>query len=172
MPNTITFKGHPAIECDSVISYDSTSYSSDDVLKTAMRPCIDIRFPTTVDQHTLTEIFTSKDDSLSEIAINRIYPNPQYVDKETTPDMDETLTESYIHSDYNIPVKLSLEYVDDNMRWVMTLAQLTEIDKALREIAGKTAKKTEFLTFEEYQNVLIEKSNNDLASFLLSHPLV
>ena len=172
MPNTITFKGHPSIECDSVISYDSTSYSSDDVLKTAMRPCIDIRFPTTVDQHTLTEIFTSKDGSLSEIAINRIYPNPQYVDKETTPDIDETLTESYIHSDYNIPVKLSLEYVDDNMRWVMTLAQLTEIDKALREIAGKTAKKTEFLTFEEYQNVLIEKSNNDLASFLLSHPLV
>ena len=54
MANTITFKGHPSIECDSVISYDSTSYSSDDVLKTAMRPCIDIRFPTTVDQHTLT----------------------------------------------------------------------------------------------------------------------
>ena len=164
MSNTITFKGHPSIECNAVISYDMAAYSSDDVLKTAMRPCIDIRFPTTVDQHTLVEIFTSKDGSLSEIAINRTYPNPQ--------NEEETLTESYIHSDYDIPVKLALEYVDDTLQWVMTLAQLTEIDKALREIAGKVAKKTEFLTFEEYQDALVEKSNDDLASYLLTHPLI
>lgn len=164
MSNTITFKGHPSIECNAVISYDMAAYSSDDVLKTAMRPCIDIRFPTTVDQHTLVEIFTSKDGSLSEIAINRTYPNPQ--------NEEETLTESYIHSDYDIPVKLALEYVDDTLQWVMTLAQLTEIDKALREIAGKVAKKTEFLTFEEYQDALVEKSNDDLASYLLNHPLI
>lgn len=172
MANFITFKGHEAIQCNSVLAYETTTYSSEDVLTKAMRPCIDIRFPTNIDQHILAEIFTSKDGSLSEIDISRFFPNPDYVDEETTPDMDAELSESYIHSDYEIPVKLSLEYADGELQWIMTLAQLTAIDKALRDIAGKVTKKTNFLTFEEYQNSLIEKSNNDLASFLLANPLI
>lgn len=172
MANFITFKGHSAIQCNSVLSYESTTYSSDDVLTTAMRPCIDIRFPSSTDQHTLVDIFTSKDGSLSEISISRTYANPNYVDETNTPGVDKELSESYIHSDYEIPVNLSLKYVDDELCWVMTLAQLTAIDKALRDIAGKVTKKVDFLTFEEYQNTLIEKSNTDLAAFLLTHPLV
>ena len=172
MANFITFKGHSSIPCNSVLSYEIQTYSSDDVLATAMRPCIDIRFPANTDQHLLTDIFTSKDGSLSEIAINRTYPNPNYVDEVATPGMDKELTESYIHSDYEIPVKLSLEYADGELLWIMTLAQLTAIDKALRDIAGKVTKKVDFLTFEEYQDSLIEKSNTDVAAFLLTHPLV
>lgn len=169
---TITFKGYSAIECNNVISYTATSYSSDDVLTTAVRPCLDIRFPSTTDQKLLTTIFSSKDGALSEISLKRTNKNPNFISTSETPNQPEYLNEEFIHSDYDIPVKLSLEYVDGILMWVMTIAQLTQIDQALREIAGKVAKKTDFLTFEEYQLTLVEKSKTDLDTFLIYHPLI
>lgn len=48
--------------------------------------------------------------------------------------------QSFTHLDYVISVKYSLEYFDNetNPRIVLVLAQLTETDKSLREIANNT----------------------------------
>lgn len=48
--------------------------------------------------------------------------------------------QSYTHLDYVIPVKFSFEYFgsETNPRIVLVLAQLTETDKSLREVAGMT----------------------------------
>lgn len=48
--------------------------------------------------------------------------------------------QSYTHLDYVIPVKFSFEYFGNevNPRIVLILAQLTETDKSLREVAGMT----------------------------------
>lgn len=48
--------------------------------------------------------------------------------------------QTYTHLDYVIPVKYSLEYFgnETNPRIVLVLAQLTETDKSLREVAGMT----------------------------------
>lgn len=48
--------------------------------------------------------------------------------------------QSYTHLDYIIPVKYSLEHFGNeaNPRIVLVLAQLTETDKSLREVAGMT----------------------------------
>jgi hypothetical protein len=54
----------------------------------------------------------------------------------------------------------------------MSLAQLTETDIALRELAGVVSKKVNFLTFEEYQQALIEQSKDDLSTYLETHPLI
>lgn len=81
-------------------------------------------------------------------------------------------TESFIHLNYNIRLGLAFKNVDGKEVWVMSLAQLTETDIQLRAIAGYIAKKTNFLTFEEYQKALIEQSKEDLSTYLEGHPLI
>lgn len=42
----------------------------------------------------------------------------------------------YTHLDYIIPVKFSKEYADDKIKITLILAQLTEVDKTLRNLSG------------------------------------
>lgn len=92
------------------------------------------------------------------------------------PMITETVTEYkeeiFVHLNYVIRIGLTLQYVDGKEIWVMSLAQLTETDIALRELSGYIAKKVNFLTFEEYQQALIDQSKEDLAKYLETHPLI
>lgn len=193
MSTTITFKGREPIECIAVLSDTALVTSADDLLKQLPRPKIDIQFEAITDINTLISVYSDA-DALSEISINMQIPVATQVTRPATeeeiaameangeqtteevPTITETVTEYreeiYVHLNYVIRIGLTLQYVDDKEIWVMSLAQLTETDIALRELSGYIAKKVNFLTFEEYQQALIDQSKEDLAKYFESHPLI
>lgn len=193
MSTTITFKGREPIECIAVLSDTALVTSADDLLKQLPRPKIDIQFEANTDINTLISVYSDA-DALSEISINMQIPVATQVTRPATeeeiaameangeqtteevPTITETVTEYreeiYVHLNYVIRIGLTLQYVDDKEIWVMSLAQLTETDIALRELSGYIAKKVNFLTFEEYQQALIDQSKEDLAKYFESHPLI
>lgn len=193
MSTTITFKGREPIECIAVLSDTALVTSADDLLKQLPRPKIDIQFEANTDINTLLSVYSDA-DALSEISINMQIPVATQVTRPATeeeiaameaageqtteevPTITETVTEYreeiYVHLNYVIRIGLTLQYVDDKEIWVMSLAQLTETDIALRELSGYIAKKVNFLTFEEYQQALIDQSKEDLAKYFESHPLI
>ena len=193
MSTTITFKGREPIGCIAVLSDTALVTSADDLLKQLPRPKIDIQFEANTDINTLISVYSDA-DALSEISINMQIPVATQVTRSATeeeiaameangeqtteevPTITETVTEYreeiYVHLNYVIRIGLTLQYVDDKEIWVMSLAQLTETDVALRELSGYIAKKVNFLTFEEYQQALIDQSKEDLAKYFESHPLI
>ena len=196
MATTITFKGREPIDCIAVLSDTALVTSADDLLKQLPRPKIEIQFEANTDINTLISIYSDQ-DALSEISINTDVPvgttqvtrpateeeiaametnSEDSSTSEEVPTVTETVTEYkeeiFVHLNYVIRIGLSLQHVDGKEIWVMSLAQLTETDIALRELSGYIAKKVNFLTFEEYQQALIDQSKEDLAKYLETHPLI
>ena len=198
MANTITFKGREPIEHIIVLADDRMVNSADDLVHMMERPAIDIHFPINTDFNTLVSIYQDS-DALSEIAISQDYTTPEEVQREATQEEKEaiwqqmrdngeevdetqpvmitethdvTKTETFVHVNYIIKIGLSVQTVDGQEIWVMSLGQLSEADIALRQVAGVIAKKVNFLTFEEYQKAKIDQSKVDLANFFETHPLI
>ena len=196
MATTITFKGREPIDCIAVLSDTALVTSADDLLKQLPRPKIEIQFEANTDINTLISIYSDQ-DALSEISINTDVPvgttqvtrpateeeiaaletdSEDSSTSEEVPTVTETVTEYkeeiFVHLNYVIRIGLALQHVDGKEIWVMSLAQLTETDIALRELSGYIAKKVNFLTFEEYQQALIDQSKEDLAKYLETHPLI
>lgn len=125
---------------------------------------------TTEDESQTTEDETADEtlnDTANEDSTNSVEEIPMITESVT--DYKE---EIYVHLNYVIRIGLALQHVDGKEVWVMSLAQLTETDIALRELSGYIAKKVNFLTFEEYQQALIDQSKDDLAKYLETHPLI
>lgn len=198
MANTITFKGKTPIPHKIVMADNRMVNSVDDLVHMVDRPAIDIYFPINTDFNTLVQIYEDS-DALSEICISQDKIVQKEVQREATEEeraaiiaqmeesgnpydgvspimvtdiQDVNEPEQFVHVNYIIKIGLKIEHLDNEEVWCMSLGQLSETDIALRQIAGVIAKKTNFLTFEEYQKAKIEQSKVDLADFLSEHPLI
>ena len=168
----ITFKGRTSLVAESYDTDTREVYSSQDERALSQRNVLILTFPSEVNKDDLISAYTANDNTLSEIAIDDATINPDYISDEDTPNEKKYFHNIHVFAYYMIPVSLDLEMIDGRFKWVMVLAELTETDKALRDIAGKIAKKVDFLTLDEYRQSLIDKSNDDLARFLATHPLI
>lgn len=150
----ITFKNKPAMDCKIVYSTSITAISEYDMIKKQDREVLQIHFDANTDAAELVSIFKNE-DTLSEITVE---------DCETN--------QFYVYIGYVIPNSLSLIPIDDETRWVMEIAQLTEADKQLRRITGIISKDLTVLPFDDYIKVRIEESKTKLSEFLYNNPLI
>lgn len=154
MSYKITFKGKDPIECIIVYSSTVSAISEFDMIKKQDRELLQIHFDSKADFSELVEIFKNEDE-LSEVTVE-----------------DVTNNQIYVYLGYVIPNSLSLITVDNELRWVMEIAQLTEADKQLRRITGIISKDLSVLPFDEYIKARIEDTKTKLTEFLYSHPLI
>ena len=135
----------------------------------------DITSDGTAEEDAVTDKTSTEDESSSDTTSDDTSIETDETTAEVpmiTEEVTEYKEEIFVHLNYVIRIGLNLTYVDGKEIWVMSLAQLTETDIALRELSGYIAKKVNFLTFEEYQQALIDQSKEDLAKYLETHPLI
>ena len=160
----IKFKGIdeeiPAITIISASDVDVESQS--DLVSKDKRKVMHIHFPEGINDVLLRKIYASE-DALSEITI-----------------IIEETSEVYVHLDYMIQVSLSLQPFGDAdeiamygpMRWIMSLAQLTEADRQFRQLVGERAKNVNYMTLDEYRNYKIDVSKSKLNDYLENNCLI
>ena len=154
----VKFKGMEPIPALIVFSSKESIESFEDLQKVNDREVIEIHFGELTDFDTLMEAYRD-DNALSEITL--------------TSSNDE-----YVYYDYIIRVSLSLKAVESETpgmatnHWIMKLAQLTEVDKRLRQIVDTINKSPSTMTLEEYKAAKIDQSKEMLEKFLYTHPLV
>ena len=122
MSSTITFSDGKSFEMISAYGRNQLTNSLADLLAKTDREILEIHFDSTiVNMGELQEYYMNPDEKTGILTIT-----------------DES-GESFVHKDYVIPMKFGMEYVgsDPNPHIIMVFAQLTETDKALREVSGK-----------------------------------
>ena len=157
----VKFKGMDQIPAIIVYSSKSQVTSYTDINKIDDREVLQIHFDELTDFDTLMEAYRS-DEALSEITI-----------------IDDNTNEQFIYYDYIIRIALSLTAVENDTesslaanRWIMTVAQLTQTDKELRQIVDTINKSPSTMTLQEYKYARIEQSKALLETYLRDHPLV
>lgn len=122
MSSTITFSDGKSFEMISAYGRNQITNSIADLLAKTDREILELHFDSAiVNMGELQEYYMNPDEKTGILTIT-----------------DES-GESFIHKDYVIPMKFGMEYVgeDSNPHIIMVFAQLTETDKALREVSGK-----------------------------------
>ena len=122
MSSFITFSDGNSFEMISAYGRNQLTNSLSDLLAKTDREILELHFDSTiVNMGELQEYYMKPDEKTGLITIT-----------------DES-GESFVHKDYVIPMKFGMEYVgsDPNPHIIMVFAQLTETDKALREVSGK-----------------------------------
>ena len=122
MSSFITFSDGKSFEMISAYGKNQLTNSLSDLLAKTDREILEIHFDSTiVNMGELQDYYMNPDEKTGILTIT-----------------DES-GESFIHKDYVIPMKFGMEYVgsDPNPHIIMVFAQLTETDKALREVSGK-----------------------------------
>lgn len=162
MSYQLTFKNREPIDCVIVMANNpSASFVNyNETLDVTKHNSLSIFFRGDADHATLYDIFNDE-VALSEIAIS-----------------DPETGDFYIYLNYSIPFRFYNERVDGeeniaiygDKRWVMDLCQLTELEKAMHTMAGKTVKDINYLDFDEYKSYLIDESKSNLAKYLSNHP--
>lgn len=97
--------------------------------------------------NSLADLLAKTDREVIELHFNSAVVNmgelqPYYInpdDKVGVITITDDDNNSFVHKDYVIPLKFGMEYVGDdtNPHIIMAFAQLSETDKALREVSGK-----------------------------------
>jgi hypothetical protein len=160
MAFSIKFKGYDPIPAIIVNLSNQQIESFADLNKIDDRDVMEIHFGELTDFDVLIAIY-SDENALSEITI---------IDGDSN---------EYIYYDYTICISLSLTSVESTTdialaekHWIMKLAQLTEIDKRLRQIVDTINKSPATMTLEEYKQARIDQSKALLAKYLDTHPLI
>ena len=118
----ITFSDNKSFEMIAAYSRNQLTNSLTDLLSKTDREIIELHFNSAVvNMGDLQDYYINPDDKTGVITITDDDGN------------------SYVHTDYVIPLKFGMEYVgeDPNPHIIMAFAQLSETDKALREVSGK-----------------------------------
>ena len=122
MSSMITFSNGKSFEMIAAYGRNQLTNSLADLLAKTDREILELHFDSTiVNMGELQEYYMDPDNKTNVLTIT-----------------DES-GNSFVHRDYVIPMKFGMEYVGDepNPHIIMTFAQLTETDKALREVSGK-----------------------------------
>ena len=122
MSSTITFSDGKSFEMIAAYGRNQITNSLADLLAKTDREILELHFNSTiVNMGELQEYYMDPDNKTNVLTIT-----------------DES-GNSFVHRDYVIPMKFGMEYVGDepNPHIIMTFAQLTETDRALREVSGK-----------------------------------
>lgn len=163
MGTKIKFKGiEEAIPAIVVFSSADQVESNEDLVKVDNRNILSIHFPASVEYDTLINVYRDE-ESLSEITI-----------------MNDDGISVFVHLNYVIRISLSLiSYGNEDeitewgpTRWIMKVAQLTEADKQFRQIVGVVAKSASYLSLEDYRDVKIDQSKQELEKFLKTNFLI
>lgn len=163
MGYSVIFKNHDnEIPIKIALSNDTKDVTSvDDMIKVMPRPSIDIIFNyNEIDYQEILGIYLD-DNKLSEISI-------YYAD-------ESGKNEIFVHFDYVIRISLTTKQDpdnNDNIIVIMSLAQLTEVDRSLRKMSSIIAKDHNYLTLEEYKDAKIEESKILLEKFLIENPMM
>ena len=122
MSSIITFSNGKSFEMISAYGRKQLTNSISDLLAKTDREILELHFDST---------------NVSMVELQEYYMNPD--EKTGIFTITDESGESFIHKDYVIPMKFGMEYVDNdpNPHIIMVLAQLSETDKALREVSGK-----------------------------------
>ena len=118
----ITFSDGKSFEMIAAYGRNQVTNSLADLLAKTDREIIELHFNSAiVNMGDLQDYYVNPDDKTGVITITDDDGN------------------SYVHTDYVIPLKFGMEYVDEdpNPHIIMAFAQLSETDKALREVSGK-----------------------------------
>lgn len=116
--STITFADNKSFEIIAVNGRHNTTTSVVDLINDSNRNIFEIIFD--------GNIVTEED-------VRYYYLNPNNA---STIVITDDSGNQYTHLDYVIPVKFSKEYVNDKIKITLILAQLTEVDKTLRNLSG------------------------------------
>ena len=122
MSSTITFSDGKSFEMIAAYGRNQITNSLADLLAKTDREILELHFNSTIiNMGELQEYYMDPDNKTNVLTIT-----------------DES-GNSFVHRDYVIPMKFGMEYVGDepNPHIIMTFAQLTETDRALREVSGK-----------------------------------
>lgn len=151
----VSFKGFDPLNVLTVFNNGvEISVSTQDIITTAERNCLEVHFAEDVDKLKVLEI-SETDSALSEITIS-------------TPS-----GEIYVHLNYNIMTKCAYEnYNGEGYRWILKLHQLNETDIQLRKIAGKAVNDKDVLTLDEYKVFKVDESKTLLAIWLAANPIL
>ena len=112
----ITFKGKEPMDCIIAYSLVTNTLSEYDLIKKQDREVLQIHFDSKMDASELTSIYQNE-DVLSEVTVEDIENN-----------------QFYVYVGYVIPNSLTLTTVDGVQRWIMEIAQLTEVNVAQAEL--------------------------------------
>ena len=115
---TIAFADNKQFSAIAVNGRNSMISSISDLIKNSNREIFEIIFDGNI---------------IAEEDIRYYYLNPNNA---STIIITDDSGNQYTHLDYVIPVKFSKEYVNDKIRITLILAQLTEVDKTLRNLSG------------------------------------
>lgn len=148
---TITFADGKTFDVINITGRKNMTYSISDVIANSDREIMEIII---------------RGDCYIEEQIKRYYNNPDNCSKITITD-DEG--KKFDHLDYVIPLKFITEYNGDNCKFILIMAQLTETDRTLREIAGKVTYTGSELDIAKAKK--IDKSKKMLAEWLEANPM-
>ena len=150
----ITFADNNSFEVVSIKGRDEMTSSVSDTITKSDREVMEIIIDGTMYNDTDVEYYYLNPDNCSKIVI--------------TDDNGNTFT----HLDYVIPVKFGTEYINGNVssKIILIMAQLTETDKTLREVAGKVQYVGSELEISKAKK--INKSKKMLAEWLENNPLI
>lgn len=126
--------------------------------------------------HSISDVIANSDREIMEIIIRGdCYIEEQIKHYYNNPDNCSTITitddegNKFDHLDYVIPIRFITEYNGDGCKFILIMAQLTEVDKALREIAGKVTYIGSELEVAKAKK--IDKSKKMLAEWLEANPM-
>ena len=122
MSYTITFSDGKTFDMITAFSRNQYTTSIEDLLASGNREILELHFNSAlINMGELQDYYVNPDEKTSIVTIT-----------------DENGS-SFVHKDYVIPIKFSLEPVNDdpNPHIIMMLAKLSETDKVLRDVSGK-----------------------------------
>ncbi len=159
----ISFAGvETSFDAIAIYSSNGPVSAAHEMVQSSSRNILEIHIPSTAEYNDIMSVYTNE-NALSEITVT-----------------NDATDEAYVYLNYVIPVSLSLTRYNSTEeinafgpdRWIMRIAQLTEADKQFRQLVGVAAKSVAYLTVDEYKDVKIQYSKEQLESYLKKNPLI